>query len=71
MIDTLYLASDYRNLAAHGGRIYNYTSKNRLRIDDIISDCGPLANAGFNQLLVALELLNYSGPAKAHKKHFK
>lgn len=64
MMDTLYLASDYRNLAAHGGRIYNYTSKNRLRIDDIISDCGPLANAGFNQLLVALELLNYSGPAK-------
>lgn len=64
MMDTLYLASDYRNLAAHGGRIYNYTSKNRLRIDDIISDCGSLANAGFNQLLVALELLNYSGPAK-------
>ena len=64
MMDTLYLASDYRNLAAHGGRIYNYGSKNRLRTDGIINDSGQLSKAGFNQLLLALNLLNYSAPAK-------
>lgn len=64
MMDTLYLASDYRNLAAHGGRIYNYGSKNRLRTDGIINDSSQLSKAGFNQLLLALELLNYGTPAK-------
>lgn len=64
MMDTLYLASDYRNLAAHGGRIYNYASRNRLRIDDMLADSSPLSNAGLNQLLIALGFLSYGAPAK-------
>ncbi|MFR2564382.1 MAG: Abi family protein [Anaerovoracaceae bacterium] len=64
MMDTLYLASDYRNLAAHGGRVYNYGSKNRLRTDGIINDSVQPSKVGFNQLLLSLELLNYGAPAK-------
>ena len=35
MMDTLYICMDYRNISAHGGRIYNYNSDRRLRIDEI------------------------------------
>lgn len=31
MMDSLFLALDYRNLAAHGGRMYNFNSKKRWR----------------------------------------
>ena len=62
MMDTLYLASDYRNLAAHGGRMYNYNSKNKLRIDEIFNNSSQPPLTGFSQLLLALELLNYKGP---------
>ena len=63
MMDTLYLASDYRNLAAHGGRIYNYTSKNRLRVNEDLDNSENFSNTGFSQLLLSLDLLHYNLPA--------
>lgn len=62
MMDTLYLASDYRNLAAHGERIYNHVSTRQLRIEEIFDTPNQIPFAGFSQLLLALELLRYKGP---------
>lgn len=62
MIDTLYICLDYRNIAAHGGRIYNHTSKYHLRFSEIFnSDNAP---NGFSQLLFLLSLFNYQNPFK-------
>jgi len=62
MMDTLYICLDYRNTAAHGGRIYNLNSKNKLRVDKIFGRNPEHEINGFNQLLLALSLLNYESP---------
>ena len=65
MMDTLYIALEFRNLAAHGGRMYNYTPSSTLRFDEISSlhlrDFIP--SHGLGQLLELLDLLTYSAPA--------
>jgi abortive infection bacteriophage resistance protein len=64
MMDTLFICIDYRNMAAHGGRIYNYSSKNRLRMDEIFNS-GVNANiCGFNELLFLLSRFRYKSPFK-------
>lgn len=60
MSDTLSICSDYRNTAAHGGRIYNHTPKANLRDEEIFGK--PLNMAGIGQLLFLLNLLNYKTP---------
>lgn len=35
MMDTLFICTEYRNLAAHGGRTYNYICDSSLRTTDI------------------------------------
>lgn len=50
MMKTLMLSLSYRNRAAHGGRIYNYSGSR----DD--------ANYGFSQLLIYLNRLAYQSP---------
>ena len=58
LMDTLYVALEYRNIAAHGGRIYNYKCKRELSFaenPDIFSE-------GFCLLLRLLNLLKYQGP---------
>lgn len=62
MMDTLYLASDYRNLAAHGGRVYNHVSDNVVRFDEIFKGQGQPLSKGFNQFISSLQLLDYKGP---------
>ena len=37
LFDTLSICLEYRNLAAHGGRVYNYTPNAEVRLDDISS----------------------------------
>lgn len=58
MIDSLFICLEYRNLAAHGGRIYNHTCKSRLRFAE---DHGiPLY--GISELFFVLTALRYSAP---------
>lgn len=52
MMDTLYICLEYRNLAAHGGRIYNYLCNSRLRFMNSEND----DVHGFSQLLFLLHI---------------
>lgn len=58
MMDTLFICLEYRNLAAHGGRIYNYTAQSRLRFTDSINT----DIHGFSQLLLLLHIFDYQTP---------
>lgn len=62
MMDTLYLCLDYRNIAAHGGRTYNYISPNRIRIQQINERSIQNNVPGFSQLLFLLDLIRYAAP---------
>ena len=63
MLDTLFICLGYRNMAAHGGRIYNYNCPNELRVNEIFDDGNiPESISGFSQLLFVLSLLNYPNP---------
>lgn len=64
MLDTLYICMDYRNTAAHGGRIYNYRSDRRLRIDEIFGEDTEFELKGFGRLLFLLNLFEYENPAR-------
>ncbi len=63
MRDTLFLSLDYRNLSAHGGRIYNYSSDTELRNKEIIAP-NAYIDTGFSQLLFALSKLSYRSPER-------
>lgn len=60
MMDTLFICLEYRNLAAHGGRIYNYNSNSRLRF----ADTNNINAHGFSQLLFLLNMFTYQEPYK-------
>ena len=64
MMDTLYICMDYRNTAAHGGRIYNYNSDRRLRVDEIFGENVAFESNGFGKLLFLLDLFEYENPAR-------
>ncbi|RGZ00185.1 Abi family protein [Clostridium sp. AM58-1XD] len=58
MMDTLFISLEYRNIAAHGGRIYNYKPKRDLHFDN--ND--KFTTEGFCKLLRLLNTINYYGP---------
>lgn len=62
MMDTLYICLEYRNLAAHGGRTYNYQTQYSLRKDEIFNSGPGIQLTGFSQLLFLLSLFNYQAP---------
>lgn len=62
MMDTLFICSEYRNVAAHGGRIYNYVCNNTLRSEEIFDSKYKVDISGFSQLLFLLSLFNYQNP---------
>lgn len=62
MMDTFYICLEYRNIAAHGGRTYNYICKNQLRTDEIFGASAQIQIVGFSQLLFLLDMLKYSDP---------
>lgn len=62
MMDTLYICLDYRNIAAHGGRVYNYNSNRRLRLKEIFGDSANYSMRGFSILLFLLGLFSYKSP---------
>lgn len=64
MMDTLFICLDYRNTAAHGGRIYNHNCHHKLRNKMIFDDKKHLTNSGFCQFLFLLSLFEYKVPYK-------
>ena len=54
--DTLFLCLEYRNLAAHGGRVYNYSAKQILRTDKATG------YNGISRLLFALNCFQFKQP---------
>lgn len=58
--DSLYLCLEYRNLAAHGGRIYNYIPAYNVRFCDDQN-----IHKGLPNLLSVLHLFQYQQPFKA------
>lgn len=64
MMDTLFICIDYRNMSAHGGRIYNYESKSRLRIDEIFGEDAEMDVHGLKKLLFVLRFIKYQNPYK-------
>lgn len=62
LIDTLSICMEYRNLAAHGGRTYNYICNSLLRADEIFTSGQNISASGFSQLISILDLLNYKNP---------
>ena len=60
--DTLFLCLEYRNLAAHGGRIYNYSAKRKVRL--------PSADNfnGISLLLFAISHLQFRQPFERLKR---
>ncbi len=55
--DTLFLCLDYRNLTAHGGRVYNYIPKKSIRLM-----CEEKPLSGLVQLVRGLNYFTYSKP---------
>lgn len=62
MMDTLFICIDYRNMSAHGGRIYNYTSNSLLRSDEIFGENNHVPDYGLSKLLFVLSLFKYQNP---------
>lgn len=62
LMDTLFICMEYRNLAAHGGRIYNYVCNCNLRITEIFNKENEITISGFSQLLFLLSLFDYQSP---------
>lgn len=58
LMDSLFICLEYRNLAAHGGRIYNYTCSSRLRFVEENSK----NISGLSKLFFALNIFKYSAP---------
>lgn len=61
MMDTLYICSNYRNTAAHGGRIYLLNPKSKLRKKEIFGNEN-IGGSGYGQFLFLLGLLKYKQP---------
>ena len=61
MMDTLFICNDYRNMSAHGGRIYNYITDKNLRSKEIFNE-EHVGGYGFGQLLFLLSLFKYRAP---------
>lgn len=71
LTDTLFICLEYRNLAAHGGRVYNYIPHSKTRLSDKSSQCLENLITDFNQkkntyglasLLFLLDLFKYKQP---------
>ena len=62
MMDSLYTALAYRNVAAHGGRIYSFSPSAIFRTSEIFESKLPRKFSGFSQLLYSLSLFEYDAP---------
>lgn len=60
MMNTMFVCMEYRNIAAHGGRVYNYSCKNWKSQTLTKNNNG--SPDGINKLLFLLRLLKYPAP---------
>lgn len=67
MMDTLYTCLEYRNIAAHGGRIYCHHCSHNVRAEQIFGSLRQNDIKGFSQLLFLLNLFEYQEPYKQLK----
>ena len=58
MMDTLFTSLSYRNVAAHGGRIYNFSPNRQFHPTPEL----PVLVRGFSQLLFLLQQIHYNAP---------
>lgn len=75
-MDTLFVCLDFRNRAAHGGRIYNYKTKSSFRFNPILHSrmnvseadyrCG-IGRTGLSALVQAISLFDNKEPSLALK----
>lgn len=70
-MDTLFVCLDYRNRAAHGGRIYNFETKSRFRFSPLLHERMSVSEAdyrngkgstGIKALLSAIQLMDNQTP---------
>lgn len=70
-MDTLFVCLDYRNIVAHGGRVYNFIPKAKFRYSEILHKNNGISeedyrkgnNASLPELLKALNLIDNKHPA--------
>lgn len=62
MMDSLFICMEMRNLAAHGGRIYNHTIESRFRKEEIFGIENTSEIEGFSLLLSILNSFYYKDP---------
>lgn len=63
MMNILFISMEYRNNAAHGGRMYNFLPKNKLRASEIfVGENHTDTNPGFTEFIGLLHLLRYKKP---------
>lgn len=62
MMDILFIAMEYRNNAAHGGRMYNFTPKNCIRSSEIWGDGYTNHSPIFAEFIELLDFFRYKAP---------
>lgn len=62
MMDSLFICIDYRNLSAHGARIYNYDSPRRIRVTEIFGNKDNEKYKNLSKLLFVLSMFEYQNP---------
>lgn len=62
VMDILFISMEYRNNAAHGGRIYNFNPRNMLRAESIFGGEHTNTHPGLTEFIELLKLLRYKNP---------
>lgn len=62
MMDILFVAMEYRNNAAHGGRMYDFLPRNTVRSNDIFGSEYENFSPSYTELIELLKCLRYRNP---------
>ncbi len=64
MMDILFVCMEYRNNAAHGGRMYNFIPRNKIRAASIFGSDSVDFNPAYTCLILLLGTLRYKTPCE-------
>ena len=62
MMNILFISMEYRNNAAHGGRMYNFSPRNAIKTDEIFKNGKPDSHPKFTRFISLLKLIRYQNP---------
>ena len=62
MMDILFISMEYRNNAAHGGRMYDFSPKNTVKNGSIFKEARKNIHPKFAKFISLLQLLRYQNP---------